>query len=68
MAKFAYNTNKNTSTKYMFLELKCSYHRYVSFEKDTNLYFQSEMANKLSKKLQKLMIVCCKNLHYTENF
>ena len=34
MAEFAYNNTKNTSTGYMFFELNCGYHPWVSYKKD----------------------------------
>ena len=48
MAEFAYNNAKNACTSYTPFELNCSYHPYVSFDKDTNLCFRLKIADKLS--------------------
>ena len=66
MAKFAYNNVKNANIGHTFFELNCSYHLYISFKDNTNPYSQSKIDNKLSAKLQKLIIVCSKNLHYAQ--
>ena len=66
MATFAYNNAKNANTNHIPFELNCGYHHYVSFEKDTNLRSWLKTADKLSTKLQKLMIVCQKNPYHAQ--
>ena len=66
MAKFAYNNAKNSSTGHTPFELNCGYHPCVSFEENTNPYFQSKSADELSAELQDLMMVCQKNLHHAQ--
>ena len=48
MAKFAYNNDKNASISYIPIELNCSYHLKISFEKDIGFCFKSKLADKLS--------------------
>ena len=36
------------------------------YEEEVDLYSQSKVADKLSEELRELMIVCYKNLHYTQ--
>ena len=57
IAEFAYNNTKNASTGHTPLELNCEYHLHISFEKVTDPRSQLKTADKLSTKLQKLMIV-----------
>ena len=66
MAKFAYNNAKNASTGHTTLELNCSYHPRISFEKDTDLCYWLKITDELSAKLRELMIVCRKNLYYAQ--
>ena len=47
MAKCAYNYAKNASIAYTSLKLNCNYHPYIFFNKDTDLYSKSKIANKL---------------------
>ena len=68
MAEFVYNNAKNASTGHILFELNCGYHRYVSFEDDTDLCSQSKMAKELFSKLRELMTVYQKNLHYAQKF
>ena len=66
MAEFAYNNAKNASTGHTSFELNCDYHPHISFEENINPCSQSKTADKLSAEPQKLMIVCWKNLHHTQ--
>ena len=66
MAKFVYNNAKNTSTGHTPFELNCDYHLCVFFKEDTNPRSQLKTTDELSIELQKLMTVCRKNLHHTQ--
>ena len=66
MAKFAYNNVKNARTGNMPFKLHCGYYPRLSFEDDTNLYFQLKTTNKLLTELQELMTVCQKNLSHAQ--
>ena len=57
MVEFAYNNTKNANTGYLFFELNYSYHFYLSFNKNINLYFKSKTAKKLSNNLKKLIAI-----------
>ena len=64
MAEFAYNDAKNSSTGLTPFELNYGYYLCVSFEEDTDPYFQSKSADELSAELQDLMIVCWENFYH----
>ena len=64
MAKVAYNNAKNASTSYMPFKLNCGYHLQVCYEKDIDPHSKSKSADKLSAKLQELITISRKNLHY----
>ena len=64
MAEFAYNNAKNASTGYTPFKLNCGYHLRIFFEEDTDPYFQSKTADKLSAELWELMTVCRENLYH----
>ena len=66
MAKSAYNKAKNTNTGYMPFELNCGYYSLVFYEKDINPCSKSTLADELSAKLQKLIIVCQENLYHAQ--
>ena len=66
MVKFAYNNAKNASIGYTPFELHYSYDLWMLFKKDINHHFSSNLADKLSAKLKKLMIICKKNLSCTQ--
>ena len=66
MAEFAYNNAKNASTGYTPFKLNCGYHLCVSFEENTNPYFQSKTAKELSNELRELVTVCWENLHHAQ--
>ena len=66
MAKIGYNNAKSVKTGYMSFELNCSYHSYVSFEKDTNPCSQSKSINKLLAELQNLRTIYQKKLHHAQ--
>ena len=68
MAKFAYNNNKNANTGHTPFQLNSGYYSYIFFKKDTNCCSQLKTINKLSIKLQKLIIVYRKNLYHAQNF
>ena len=63
IAEFAYNNSKNASTGHKPFKLKYGYHPRISYKKEVDPRFQSKSADKLSKELRELMIVCRKNLH-----
>ena len=66
MTEFAYNNAKNTCTNYTPLELSCGYYPCSFFEKNTNPWLQSKPAEKLFKKLRKIIIICYKNFYHTQ--
>ena len=63
MAEFAYNNAKNASSSHTPFELNCGYHPRVLYKEDVDPRFQSKLADKLSEKFRKLMVVCRENLH-----
>ena len=66
MAEFAYNNAKNANTGHTPFKPNCSYHLYVSFDKDTNPCSQLKTAEELSSKLRELMTVYQKNLQHAQ--
>ena len=66
MAMFAYNNVKNASTGYMPFKLNCGFYFWLFYEEDIDSCHKSKSADKLLAELQKLMIVCYKNLHHTQ--
>ena len=66
MAKFAYNNAKNTSIDFISFKLNCDYHLRISYKKEVNSYFKSQLADKLLVELRKLIIVYQENLHHTQ--
>ena len=66
MVEFAYNNIKNASTSHIPFKLNCGYHCWMSYEEDVNSYSKFKSANKLSKELRELIIVCRKNLYHTQ--
>ena len=64
IAKFAYNNAKNASTGHTPFKLNCGYHLCVSFKEETDPHSWSKTADKLLIKLQELITICQKNLHY----
>ena len=64
MTDFAYNNAKTASTGHTSFELNYGYHFQVSYKEDINPRSKSKLADELSAELQKLMIVCQKNLHH----
>ena len=58
IAEFADNNAKNLSTGYTDFELNCGFHLWVFHKEDIDLCSQSKIADKLSNKLRKRMIVC----------
>ena len=66
IAEFVYNNAKNASTSHTPFELNYGYHPCVYFKEDTNPFFWSKTADKLSAKLRELMTVYQENLYYTQ--
>lgn len=64
MAKFFYNNAKNAKSGHILFELNYSYHSWISYKENVNLYFKLKSANKLSAKLRELIIVWAKSLPY----
>lgn len=64
MAKFTYNNAKNVSISYTFFELNCNYYFQISYKNDVEFHSKLKLADKLSAKLRKPIIFCCKNLYY----
>ena len=67
IAKFAFNNTLNTNNGYN-PHAKPRYHLWVFNEESTNLRFKSQIANKLSAKLKKLMIIFAKTSTMPKNF
>ena len=68
IAVFVYNNAENSSTSHTFFELNYSYQLWMSYKEDVEPRSQSKSADELSAELRKLMIICQKNLHYTQDF
>ena len=66
MAEFTYNNSKNASLGYTLFELNYSYHSWMFYKKNVDLQSKSKSANKLSKELKKLIIVCQKNVYHAQ--
>ena len=66
ITEFAYNNAKNTSTGHTPFELNCGYHPCVSYKKDINPYSKLKSAEEFLAGLQKLMLVCRKNLYHAQ--
>lgn len=66
-SKFVYNNTKNANTGYTFFELNCGHHPRISFENKIDSYSKSCSANKLSKKLRYLMLICQQNLLHIQD-
>lgn len=66
MAKFTYNNTKNKSINNTSLQFNCGYHLRILFKDEVNSCLKSCSANKLAKKLQKLMSICQKNMLHTQ--
>ena len=66
MTEFAYNKSKNASIGHTFFEINYGYHPGMLYEEDVNSRFYFKSADELSEELKELMIVYCKNLHYTQ--
>ena len=66
MAEFAYNNAKNTSTGNTPFEFNCGFHPRVSFKDDVDSCSKFCSANKLAKKLKKLMDICQQNLLHAQ--
>ena len=66
MAEFAYNNANNASIGHMPFDFNCEYHFWVFYKENIDLRSKFKSANKLSAELQKLMTICCKNLHHTQ--
>lgn len=62
MAKFAYNNARNMITRQIPFELNFSFYAKVSYEKDVNFWSKFQAANKFTKELQQLAIICRENL------
>ena len=58
MAEFAFNNTKNASTNHTPFKLNYGFHPQAFFEDNVNLYSRSCSANKLVKKLRKLINIC----------
>ena len=64
--EFAYNNAKNTITGHTFFELNYGYYSRMLYKEDVNSRSQSKSADKLSKELRELMIICWKNLYHAQ--
>ena len=66
MAKLAYNNSKNASTDHTPFELNCGYHLQMLYKEKVDSRSSSKSADKLSEKLRKLIIICCKNFYHAQ--
>ena len=66
MAELAYNNAKNASTSHTPFELNCGCHLWILYKEEVDSRSKSKSADKLSEEFRELMIVYCKNLHYTQ--
>ena len=66
IAKFAYNNIKNASINHILFELNCSYHLQIFFKDNVDPCLKSHFANKLVKKLKKLIDICKQNLFHLQ--
>lgn len=66
MAEFTYNNAKNVNTSYIFFEINCGYHPYVSLEYKVDFYLKFSLGDKLIKALRELLSNCRKNLLHAE--
>lgn len=58
MVEFVYNKDKNTSTVYIPFKITYGYYPRNIFEDVVDPYSRSHSANKLTKELRELMIIC----------
>ena len=65
-AEFAYNNAKNDSIGYIYFELNCGYHPWISYKEDIDPHSKSKTAEELSSKLQNLMAIYQQNLYHTQ--
>ena len=68
MADFAYNNARNNSTNHTTFKLNYGNQARMFYKENVDPRSQSKLADKLSAELRELMIVCQKNLHYTQEF
>ena len=66
MAKFVYNNAKHASIRYTLFKLNCGYNLRISYKEDINPRSRSKAADKLTKKLENLMVTCRENLQYIQ--
>ena len=66
ITEFAYNNAKNTSIGYTPFELNYGYHPWMSCKKNIDPYSKLKSANELLSELWEVMLVCEKNLYYTQ--
>ena len=59
MAEFIYNNAKNASISHISFKLNYDYYLKILFEENFNFYLKSCFADKLAKKLRKLIKVYC---------
>ena len=67
MAEFTFNNAKNANIGYTPFKLNYGYHFKILFKEDIDSRSKSRsIADKLAKKLKKLIEVCCQNLLHTQ--
>ena len=66
MAEFAYNNAKNASTGHILFKFNCKYNPYISYEENLDPCSKLKTAEKLSSKLQNLMVVCQQNFYHAQ--
>ena len=66
IVEFVYNNSKNASMGHTPFKLNCGYHLRMLYKKEVDPWSQFMSADKLLVELRELMIVCQKNLQYTQ--
>lgn len=65
ITEFVYNNAINVSISHKLFEFNYEYLSLIFFEKEINPHLKSKSANKIAKKLKKLIIIWQQNLFYT---
>ena len=66
MAKFIYNSAKNTNISHMLFKFYCDYYLKILFKENVNICSKSCFADKLTEKLRELIEVYYQNLFYIQ--
>lgn len=66
LAQLFYNNNQKISIDSMFFWLIFDYEPCVFFEEDVKPYLHLKTTSRLITKLEKLIIICCKNFYHVQ--